>query len=171
MKRSGAFFLFPQPFIDRNSHRIGKIQTAVELSRHGDGVKVFFVFFMQFIRKPAAFTSENKVCSFFHGTVPESLFPFCGEKVDGGIAFCFQEFFPGSVSGIGDVLPVIHSGAFDMFVIQQEAQRFDEVQCTIRAYADPADIACILGDLRVMKHNMEIRMVDIAFSVNFILFV
>ena len=59
------------------------------------------------------------------------------------------------VDGDGDVLQVIHAGAFEMLVGEEEAQRADEMEGGAGGGTETGDIAGVLGDFRLDQDNFE----------------
>ncbi len=47
-----------------------------------------------------------------------------------------------------DVLPVIHSGALELGVVESKAERFDQVESSPGSCAQPGHIACVWRNLR-----------------------
>ena len=132
MKRSGAFFLFPQPFIDRNCHRIGKIQTAVEFSGHGDNAQSVGVTLVKFRGKSCGFSAENQIISggVFHIVI--TGISVSGEKVQVRFRIEFQKIFPIGVTVEIKMFPVIHSRPAQMFFIKRKAQRVNKMKNAVR---------------------------------------
>ena len=54
-----------------------------------------------------------------------------------------------------NMLPVVHAGAFYMFVIQRKGDRLDQVKMTSGAGADTPDISGILRNFGGDEHNVE----------------
>ena len=53
------------------------------------------------------------------------------------------------------ILPVIHSGSFQMLLVKRESERPDQVKPCTRSNAGAAYIAGILGNLRLMQYNVN----------------
>ena len=53
------------------------------------------------------------------------------------------------------VLPVIEPGASQVAVVEAESQRAHQPQFGAQGHAGSADVAGVVGDFRLVKHNVE----------------
>lgn len=55
-----------------------------------------------------------------------------------------------------NLVPVVQTGPLEMSVIYCETQGMDQVQSYFSGSAQPGNIPCIGGDLRLIKDHMEV---------------
>ena len=107
-----------EPLIDCNRYGVGKIQTPVEFSRHGNCIKAGFVFFMQLRRKSPAFTSKNQESTFFHGTIPETRIMFRRKEIHRRITGIGCKRLPVFMDFAIHMRPVVHAGPPEILVLK-----------------------------------------------------
>ena len=61
-----------------------------------------------------------------------------------------------------DVLPVVHPGPFEVFVVDLKAQRMDEVQSCPDGKACPSDVSRVVGNQRGAQHDVEAGVADVS---------
>src|SRR5438093_3423281 len=54
-----------------------------------------------------------------------------------------------------DMLPVIHSGALELAVVELETQWFDQVQRRLRRRAKPRHVACVRRNFRFNQNDVH----------------
>ena len=57
----------------------------------------------------------------------------------------------------GQMLPIIQAGAFELFVVQLEAERFDQMQRRSRGRAQPRHVPGVRRNLRLDENDVHGR--------------
>lgn len=146
----------PQRLEKDERYAVGKIERPGGRIEHGDAQPVIAMLFEERFWKARSFSPKDEI--------------IIGTESDVGIAFGSVGFdepqdlvrrklrferspiFP---SVPGNVLPIVHAGAFELRVVQLEAEGFDQVQGGASGRAEPGDISSVGRNFRFKQDDVH----------------
>ena len=146
--------LLPERFVKDDGDGITEIQGADGLI-HRDPDAGAFIVHQDLFRDAGGLFAE-------HDEVVRAVFDFGiglmrlgrgHENARAGVLL--PEIFKAVVKEKPQVRPVIQTGAPEVFLIQREAKRPDQVECRSGRHAGPSDIPGITGNLRFMQYDVQ----------------
>lgn len=147
-------------FVTGDGDGAGEVEGAERFRMEaGDGEAVWVTdCLMEPIGATMALVAEEEAIAREEGSVPEGAFGVGGKEPEpaggGGVLL---EGLKRRMDMELKLLPVIHSGAAEVFVVEGEAEGFDEVEGSGGEGAEAADVAGVLGDFRLEEDDMEAR--------------
>ena len=123
--------MLPQHLIRRNRDRIGKIETAQRFA-HRDPHAAFRMCFQQRIIESGVLSAEKEECLLGIGDIRIERTGFCGE-IEIRILLRCRRMLRKEVIEIVimeniELIPVIESCAFELCIVDAEAQRMNQMQ-------------------------------------------
>ena len=149
------FTVLAEGFVEDDACCVGKVQTAVELSRHGDPAEIIFVTLMKFLRQTGGFSAENEIVPLLKLHIKKVFVTVSGDEKHPFRLIFFDKSFPVRVDRRSEIFPVVQSGAFEKFIFERKSQRFDQVESAVGRNRQTADGSGILGNFRSVKDNVE----------------
>jgi len=145
----------PKSFIENNSGGYGKIQAADVGITHWQSTALFTVALKSLLGKSLCLLAEDEICSGRIVYLTVNPCSFRGEKIE-------ELFFRGGkklrktlpVDNV-DKLPVIKSGAPEMFIIGRKTKRAHKVQNRICRSAEAGNSAGVGRNLWFNKHYIK----------------
>ena len=144
-----AKILLPQRFVEHDRHGIGQIQASVSLP-HRDADTGLLVIHQDLFRNSCAFFSEHNVIIRAKRYIRVSLMRLCCGIPDLRSRVFRHEILIIRICVDIQILPIIQSGAADLFLSDLKPERFDQMKGRSRDYTGTSDIAGIAGYFRLM---------------------
>jgi hypothetical protein len=109
----------------------------------------------QGLGQSSGFTAADQKITGLKGDVPVGGFSLGGEKPSAIGGRSGEKIVEGVPKLNFDVLPVVEPGAADLFVIEREAERFDEMEGRARREAETTSCAGVVGNFGGDENEVE----------------
>jgi hypothetical protein len=109
----------------------------------------------QGLGQSSGFTAADQKVTGLEGDVPVGGFSLGGEKPSAFGGRRGEEIVEGVPKLNLDVFPVVEPSAADLFVIEREAERFDEMEGRARREAETASCAGVVGNFGGDENEVE----------------
>ena len=152
--------LLPQRLEQNQRRAVGQIQRTRGRIEHRNPQPVFPVGFEKLFRQARRLAPEDKVIirTKLHFVVTLRAIGFDKPQPRAGCKFVCKRG-PVRPAMPLDLLPVIHARAFELRVVQLEAERLNEVQRRPRSRAEPRDVARVRRDFRFDENDvLDVRL-------------
>ena len=127
------------------------------MTHHRYPVQPIPVCIQQLLRKAASLGTEDKIIVHLIARGGIGLDPALGEiEQMMSAAFC-QKILPRRVHAEIDEFPVVEAGALQMFVVDLEAKRFDQMKRREGGRAKPSDAAGVRRNFRFVQNDVHLR--------------
>lgn len=137
----------PEGFEEDEGDAIGEVERAGGGIEHGDAEPLILILFEEGLGKTGGFAAEHEVVVRSEGGFGVALRAIGFDEPEGAGWWKLRlEVGPVFVAMPGDVLPVIHAGAFELTVVELEAEGFDQVKSCAGGGAEAGDIAGVGRD-------------------------
>jgi hypothetical protein len=146
--------ILPERFIDNNGCGVGEVERTGFRSQR-DSEASLFVLSKDFFRQSFRFTPEYKK------QVASEVNPVVGDRgLFGQISEVPLRIFGFKLPEILilkdiDQIPIVQTGPLEVAVFRGESERFDQMETGTGGGAGSGDVACILGDFRLVKNDMD----------------
>lgn len=156
LKLSQWIFDLTKPFIGRDGHAGGEIQTACALPNHGDRHSLRRMLKKEVRIKPLGFLSKYEPVSGSVLRLKISSLSFRGKEPHAtGILDQFDPVFKSFVAVPGQVGPVIQPRSFKVGVVDLKPHFSHNVQLAVGAHAGAPDVSGILRNFGLDQNNAE----------------
>ena len=139
--------LLAEGFEEDEGGAVGEVEGAGLGIEHGDAKPVGGVFCEEGFREAGGFAAEDEVVAGLvgdFGVVSGTV--GLDEPEAGGGGKGLAEGGPVGPAVPGDLLPVVHAGAFELAVVELEAEGFDEMEGGVGGGAEAGDVAGVGRD-------------------------
>ena len=148
--------ILPQGFEKDDGDAVGEVERAGVGVEHGEVEPAVAVAFEELGGEAGGFASEDKIVIGSESGVSVSAGAVGFDEPEaGGRGKLLFEVGPVFPAMPGEVLPVVHARAFQLFVVELKSEGLDEVQGSVSGGTEPGDVAGVRRNLGLEKDDVH----------------
>lgn len=148
-------FQLPQGFVEDNGNCVGEIQASHPFTHHRDYISLFFIGFQEPLWKAAGLRAEYEEFSILITGLGIGLLGLFRKEEHRAESVFFEKGLPGVVEGEIYVLPVVQACPLEVFVVDLEAQRGDQMKRGPGGSAQSGNGPRIGGDFGLVEDDLH----------------